>query len=167
MQHTISDEPAAGARRAGALAMMLGERLKLVRGTVSQKAFAALLGVHENTVSNAERRGSATQEFLLRIAEVQGINLHWLLTGRGAMRVGADGGDGSLLQEKLTLALADALRVAYGPRHASVPLDLRARAVRAGVSYLRAIGVTEDTLPDQDALVKLVRLTLDVMRQAQ
>ena len=147
--------------------MTLGERLKLVRGTVSQKAFAALLGVHENTVSNAERRGSATQEFLLRIAEVRGINLHWLLTGRGAMRADADGGDGTLLQEKLTLALADALRVACGPRHGGLPLDLRARTVRAGVTYLRSIGVTEDTLPDQDALVALVRLTLDAMRQAR
>jgi hypothetical protein len=47
-----------------------------------------------------------------------------------------------------------------------VPLDTRARALRAGASYLRAIGVTEDTLPDADALAKLLRLTIDVMRHA-
>ena len=80
------------------------------------------------------------------------------------MRVGE--ADGSLLQEKIHLALAEALRAAYGSRYASVPLDTRARALRAGASYLRAIGVTQDTLPDADALAKLVRLTIDVMRNA-
>jgi transcriptional regulator with XRE-family HTH domain len=142
----------------------LGDRLKLVRGTLSQKAFAAELGVHENTVSNAERRDSATREFLLKLAAARGINLHWLLTGHGAMRV--DAADDSLLQEKLALALADALRAAYGPRYAGVPLETRARALRAGATYLRAIGVTSDTLPATDALAKLLRLTIDVMRQA-
>lgn len=142
--------------------MTLGERLKLVRGTTSQKAFAAELGIHENSVSNAERRNSATQDCLLRIAEVRNINLHWLLTGRGAMRV--DEHDASLLQEKLNVALVDALRLAYGARYASVPLDTRARALRAGASYLRAIGVTEDSLPDPDSLAKLLKLTISVMR---
>jgi transcriptional regulator with XRE-family HTH domain len=144
--------------------MTLGERLRLVRGTESQKAFAAALGVHENTVSNAERRNSATQDYLLRIADERGINLHWLLTGRGAMRV--EDPDGSLLAEKLSVALTDALRLAFGARYASVPLDTRARALRAGAAYLRAIGVTEDTLPDTESLAKLVRLTIDVMRRA-
>lgn len=144
--------------------MTLGERLKLVRGTTSQKAFAVELGIHENSVSNAERRNSATQEQLLRIAEVRNINLHWLLTGRGAMRL--DEHDASLLQEKLNVALVDALRLAYGSRYASVPLDTRARALRAGASYLRAIGVTEDSLPDTASLAKLLRLTIEVMRSS-
>jgi len=142
----------------------LGERLKLIRGTTTQKAFAAELGIHENSVSNAERRHTATQEYLLRIAEVRSINLHWLLTGRGAMRL--DEAEASLLQEKLSVALVDALRLAYGARYASVPLDTRARALRAGASYLRAIGVTEDTLPDSESLAKLLRLTIEVMRKA-
>lgn len=144
--------------------MTLGERLKLVRGTTSQKAFASELRVHENTVSNAERRDSATQELLLRIADARGINLHWLLTGRGAIRIAVD--DSSLFGEKLSLALADALRVAYGPRHSGMSLDTRARALRAATSYLLAIGVTEDTLPDVDTLAKFLKLTLDVLRSA-
>jgi transcriptional regulator with XRE-family HTH domain len=144
--------------------MTLGERLKLIRGTTTQKAFAAELGIHENSVSNAERRHTATQEYLLRIAEVRNVNLHWLLTGRGTMRM--DEAEASLLQEKLTVALVDALRLAYGARYASVPLETRARALRAGASYLRAIGVTEDTLPDSESLAKLLRLTIEVMRKA-
>src|ERR1700740_542769 len=95
--------------------MTLGERLKLVRGTASQRAFAAELGMHENTISNAERRNSATQEYLLKLATARSVNLHWLLTGHGPMRVAEL--DGSLLQEKINLALADALRLASGTRY--------------------------------------------------
>jgi hypothetical protein len=145
--------------------MNLGERLRLVRGADTQKAFAAALGVHENSVANAERRSSATHDYLLRIAEIRNTNLHWLLTGHGTMRLEEPAG--SLLQEKISLALTDALRVAYGARYAAVPIDTRARALRAGASYLRAIGVTEDTLPDTEALAKLVRLTIEVMRKAE
>jgi transcriptional regulator with XRE-family HTH domain len=144
--------------------MTLGERLKLVRGTTSQKAFAAELSLHENTVANAERRNSATQEYLLKLAQARNVNLHWLLTGQGAMKIGD--ADGSLFPEKVHLALAEALRTAYGSRYAFVPLETRARALRAGASYLRAIGVTERTLPDEAALAKLLRLTVDVMRHA-
>jgi len=143
--------------------MTLSDRLKLVRGAMTQKAFAAELGLHENTVSNAERRGSATQEYLLKIAATRRINLHWLLTGQGAMRV--FDADDSLLQETLGLALADALRAALGSRYASVPLATRARTIRACATYLRAIGVTEDTVPDTEALARLLKLTLDVMRR--
>ena len=145
--------------------MTMGERLRLVRGATSQKAFADELGVHENSVANAERRDSATQDYLLRIAEIRNINLHWLLTGNGTMRL--DEPQGSLLQEKLALALTDALRAAYGARYASVPLETRARALRAGATYLRAIGVTEESLPNTEALAKLIKLTIDVMRQAE
>jgi transcriptional regulator with XRE-family HTH domain len=144
--------------------MNLGERLRLVRGAETQKAFAVALGVHENTVANAERRSSATQDYLLRIAEVRNINLHWLLTGQGSMRLEEPAG--SLLQEKISLALTDALRLAYGARYAAVSLETRARALRAGATYLRAIGVTEDTLPDTEALAKLVKLTIEVMRKS-
>jgi len=144
--------------------MNLGERLRLVRGADTQKAFAAALGVHENSVANAERRSSATQDYLLRIAEVRNINLHWLLTGQGPMRLEEPAG--SLLQEKISLALADALRLAYGARYAAVPLETRARALRAGAAYLRAIGVTDDTLPDTEALARLIKLTIDVMRKS-
>jgi transcriptional regulator with XRE-family HTH domain len=144
--------------------MTLGERLRLVRGTLTQKAFGTGLGVHENSVANAERRNSATQDYLLRIAEVHRINLHWLLTGHGAMRL--EEAEGSLLQEHLAVALTDALRVAYGARYATLPLATRARALRAASTYLRAIGITEDTLPDTESLARLVKLTIDVMQKA-
>ena len=140
----------------------LGARLKLVRGNTSQRALAAELGVHENTVSNAERRDSATHDYLVRIAEARNVNLNWLLTGRGAMYL-EDRAGGPLLQEKLTLALADALRVLYGSKYNAVPLEARARLLRAGANYLRTIGVSEDAIPDTDSLVRFLKLTADVM----
>ena len=94
--------------------MSLSERLRLVRGSVTQKAFAEELGLHENTVANAERRGSATNEYLLKIAAARGINLHWLLTGQGPMRTFDN--DPTLLQETLSLALADAQHCVTGAR---------------------------------------------------
>ena len=142
--------------------MSLGSRLKLVRGNTSQKAFASELGVHENTVSNAERRDSAPQDYLVKIAEARNVNLNWLLTGRGAMFVD-EATSGSLLQEKLSIALVDALRALYGNRYNSVPLETRARVMRAGANYLRTIGVSEDAIPDTDTLVRFLKLTVDVM----
>ena len=143
--------------------MKLGDRLKLVRGTTTQQAFADELGLHVNTISNAERRDSATHELLLRIASARGVNLHWLLTGHGAQRL--DSRDDSLLQETLSLALGDALRSALGARYAVTPIELKARVLRAAASYLRAIGVTPNALPPPDALVRLLKLTLDVTRR--
>jgi transcriptional regulator with XRE-family HTH domain len=144
--------------------MSLGSRLKLARGNTSQKAFASELGVHENTVSNAERRDSAPQDYLVKIAEARNVNLNWLLTGRGAMFVDEATG-GSLLQEKLSIALVDALRALYGKQYSSVPLETRARVMRAGANYLRTIGVTEDAIPETDTLVRFLKLTVDVMAQ--
>jgi len=46
-----------------------------------------------------------------------------------------------------------------------VPLATRARTIRACATYLRAIGVTEGTVPDAEALARLLKLTLDVMRR--
>jgi hypothetical protein len=37
--------------------------------------------------------------------------------------------------------------------------------VRAGATYLRAIGVTGDSVPDTAALARLLKLTLEVMRR--
>ena len=142
--------------------MTLGERLKLVRGTTSQRAFAAEIGIHENTVSNAERRNSATQDYLQKLAGPQ----HQPALAAHRPRRDADGrGRCCPPRGKTNLALVDALRVAYGTRYSSVPLDTPARALRAGATYLRAIGVTEDTLPDTQALAKLLRLTIEVMRR--
>lgn len=66
----------------------IGDRLALVRGSVSQKEFANSLGVHKNTLGLYERNDRAPDANLLRLLlEGHGININWLLTGSGSMYI--------------------------------------------------------------------------------
>lgn len=61
----------------------LGKRLVMVRGKLTQDAFATQLGIHVNTLARYERGERLPgAEFLSRLSD-NGINLHWLLTGNG------------------------------------------------------------------------------------
>ena len=62
-------------------------------------------------------------------------------------------------------SIASATALPSPPRRHS-PNPSATCSLRAGASYLRAIGVTEETLPEADALAKLLRLTIDVMNNA-
>lgn len=60
----------------------LGRRLILVRGRMTQDAYAAQLGIHVNTLARYERGERLPgAEFLQRLGD-NGVNLHWLLTGQ-------------------------------------------------------------------------------------
>ncbi|MCB1470843.1 MAG: helix-turn-helix domain-containing protein [Rhizobiaceae bacterium] len=60
----------------------IGERLKSLHPGVSRLQFAKELGVSDSTLGNYER-GDRTPdvEFLVRLRERFGIDIHWLLTG--------------------------------------------------------------------------------------
>lgn len=74
--------------------MSVGERIKLIRGSVRQDAFSVKVGVHLNTVGRWERDQSTPDAADLNkiLAAYPDINPTWLLTGEGEMRRG-----GSLL----------------------------------------------------------------------
>jgi transcriptional regulator with XRE-family HTH domain len=62
----------------------IGSRLKVVRGAVSQKDFADLLGVSRSTLVRYEGdEGAPDAEFLIALFEKHGVDPTWLLTGRG------------------------------------------------------------------------------------
>ena len=64
--------------------MSLGNRIRYVRGDLSQGEFAEILGARRNTISAWERNISMPGgEFLLRIYEEFNVNLNWLLSGEG------------------------------------------------------------------------------------
>ncbi|OHD22314.1 MAG: hypothetical protein A2Y38_02480 [Spirochaetes bacterium GWB1_59_5] len=71
----------------------LGERLKAIRGKMLQEELAAKLGVHKNTYAAYERNTSQpdanTLQKLFDIFPM--LNLAWLLTGRGSMRLDDQG----------------------------------------------------------------------------
>lgn len=67
--------------------MSMGERIRRVRGDLSQAQFAARLGIHQKTVAKYESEkhgigGAVLEAICLAFPDV---NPAWLLTGQGAM----------------------------------------------------------------------------------
>lgn len=66
----------------------IGDRIALVRGSMSQSAFAKKLGVvHKNTIGNYERGDRTPDAQFLAALVKMGINANWLLTGEGEMLI--------------------------------------------------------------------------------
>jgi len=66
---------------------VIGERIRKVRGGLSQEAFAKNISVHKITVARWERgETSPDSDALQRICEVFKINPTWLILGEGPMR---------------------------------------------------------------------------------
>lgn len=62
----------------------IGLRIKNVRGGFNQTEFAAMLGVHRSTLSRYERgEFEPSIEFLDHICSKFGVNINWLLFGKG------------------------------------------------------------------------------------
>lgn len=69
----------------------LGDRIKMLRGKVSQGDFAIEFDIHRNTLSrweSGEREPDVT--FLVHLADKKNIALEWLLTGAGPMMRGVE-----------------------------------------------------------------------------
>lgn len=64
----------------------LGERLILVRGDLSQAAFARRMQVSKTSVGNWERGDRIPDADFLQKLVQDGFNSNWILTGAGAMR---------------------------------------------------------------------------------
>ena len=80
----------------------IADRLKLWRKSVmemTQEQFAETTGVHLSAIRKYENRHSVpSSESLLAIAST-GVDLHWLLTGKGDMRAPTSSDD----EARLTL----------------------------------------------------------------
>ena len=68
--------------------MSIGERLRLIRSSMSQDEFGKMLGVYKGTVANYEKgaRTPDTDHINKILQHFTDINPVWLLTGEGAMR---------------------------------------------------------------------------------
>ena len=80
----------------------IADRLKLWRKSVmemTQEQFAETTGVHLSAIRKYENRHSVpSSESLLAIAST-GVDLHWLLTGKGDMRAPVASGDDQVRTE--------------------------------------------------------------------
>lgn len=64
--------------------MEFKERIKLIRGKLSQLEFAARIGVHYTTVQAYENGKIPKGEILKKICYEFGVNGEWLLNGKGS-----------------------------------------------------------------------------------
>lgn len=84
-----------------ALIVGLGERIRQVRGTRTQREFALLHGTSQGYISDLERdRAQPSFNFLFSLMDRDNISLDWLLTGNGSQHrtlagLGRSGGPGS------------------------------------------------------------------------
>lgn len=78
--------------------MDIKNRIKSIRGSLSQKDFAEKIGVHITTVQGYESGNLPKGDILQRIHEVFNASIDWLLTGEGAPYINEDrGGDETIL----------------------------------------------------------------------
>lgn len=62
----------------------LGERLKILRGTMTQEQFAAAIGVNTNTLRAYEKdRNSPSADVLANVCTRLNVSAQWLLLGIG------------------------------------------------------------------------------------
>jgi len=65
----------------------VGQRIREIRGGMTQTEFAKLIGVKkQNYISRYERGRVPNPELLLRIADYGKVSVDWLLTGKSSKR---------------------------------------------------------------------------------
>lgn len=77
--------------------MNTADRIKAIRGNLTQAEFSEKLGIHKNTLGRYERGESEPDlTFCAQVCALFGISPHWLLFGNGPMRVSdsAEANDG-------------------------------------------------------------------------
>jgi len=68
----------------------VGQRIRMVRGKVTQTDFAKVLGVYkQNYISRYERGRVPSPDLLIKIAEHGRVSVDWLLTGKGGKKISA------------------------------------------------------------------------------
>jgi len=71
--------------------VQVGQRIRRIRGKLTQTDFAKVLGVYkQNYISRYERGRVPSPDLLIRIADYGKVSLDWLLTGTGAKRSGLE-----------------------------------------------------------------------------
>lgn len=67
----------------------LGDRIRAIRGNISQTVFSEKLGITQNTLSRYERNQRLPDaQLIAALCNSFNISADWILTGRGAMHTG-------------------------------------------------------------------------------
>lgn len=130
----------------------IGSRLTLIRGSMSQAAFAEKLGVHKNSLGNYERENRTPDAGFLAKLIANGYDCNWLLTGVGEPELQRDeqswqkgGQEGSSFAEEFALIPGYNIQVAAG--HGSIAGDeAPTRELAFRRKWLRFRGFNENDL---------------------
>lgn len=143
------------------MAETTGERIRQVRGHLSQIDFAARLGADKNTIGRYER-GERTPDgdFLVRIQLEFGVSIDWLLTGSGTGSAqAAPASESGGVDEELFGRVTEAVSIAFKECGYSASLrQVAARAARIAAGITAAGGT-----PDQQEYG--LRLAIDQLRR--
>ncbi len=98
----------------------IGDRIRQIRGSLSQVEFAAILKADKNTIGRYERdERQPDGNFLLRLYSSFQISIDWLLTGNGPMRT-----EGcvqpALMDEDLMVQIGDGISNIYRDENTSI-----------------------------------------------
>lgn len=91
----------------------LGERIRIVRSSRSQKDFAAAYGIHWNTLRRYEEgEREPSHDFLQRLTQTENLSPEWVMLGEGAMRKSDEGkaplgSSGESCKDELIVALRE------------------------------------------------------------
>lgn len=68
----------------------VGQRIRMVRGKLTQTDFAKVLGVYkQNYISRYERGRVPSPDLLIKISDYGKVTIDWLLTGKGGKKLPA------------------------------------------------------------------------------
>ena len=115
----------------------LGQRLKLVRGKLSQSAISTQLGIPQQTWNNYETgKSNPNLGFLDALCTKFKINTDWLLFGRGEMRSGDEGTapppfpPGAAFPPDVVFTVVEALEEFLQAQQGNLPPSVKAEVVR-------------------------------------
>lgn len=137
-----------------------GDRVKFIRGALTQKEFAKRLGITAQAVINYERYGRVPSKAVLnKILNVYSINPEWLLTGEGEMYAEVPEG------VSVDIETANALAVLKDKNQQ--PPDFTGSRSTETANALAVLRLTEQNLVLQRELLEVTRQNGDLRVQVE
>ncbi|GEM_PF-3753380 len=110
----------------------IGQRLRKLRGKMTQEEFAKILHLHKNTIGNYERGERELEVGVIKaLQDAFWLNANWLLTGQGKMIVDSFDDISTETDEELMGRIFDGILFSYKSEGAAIsPLDAGKLAAR-------------------------------------
>lgn len=151
----------------------LAERLVAVRGARGRSEFASRLSVNVNTYAAYEKSARTPDiEFFNHLSRIEEIDLHWLLTGNGPMKLDGRDGDREIASGKPThgvffARVLNAVQKAHKDVGIRLPITDHGEIAAAKYDEYIAMASDPDDEEERIALMNLLRTRLRKELQIQ